>query len=173
MSKTINILVAANAEKLAQQVEDKKLSPGTKDNPTNLGSYQQSDVFISMLTQSQYTSNQGSSELTVRANSGDNIRWTMATFDAGSDYSAFIYKSAFSKPKVDDVFYQNLQVRNYIPSSTEPLMEYNEHIYICQGTVDSETADTVQYTMSFAVIDNSNGQYVGYFMWDPFISINK
>ena len=48
---TIDILIAVDGAKLAQQVSDGSISPGSQGSPTNLGSYSSSDVYIAMITQ--------------------------------------------------------------------------------------------------------------------------
>ena len=47
----INILVAVNATELAERLNDGSMQPGSVTNPTNLGAWTGSDVFISMITQ--------------------------------------------------------------------------------------------------------------------------
>ena len=72
----INILVAVNASELASRLADGSMKPGSVSSPTNLGAWGGSDVFVSMIAQNSYVaSDQGGSELDIKANSGDTVRW--------------------------------------------------------------------------------------------------
>lgn len=173
---TINVLVAVNAEQIAQQVADSKLSAGSAASPTSLGSWTSSDVFIAMVTQSQYVVNQqGQSEMTLKASSGDSVRWLITSFDGGTDYSVYVYASSFNP--ADDIastVYMNLQTNEYLPpngDTTRNPVKVVNHIYVAQSTVTGSTGSQIQYTMSFAVYDNKNQRMVGHFYWDPFINI--
>ncbi|MCW8878642.1 MAG: inclusion body family protein [Kangiellaceae bacterium] len=172
----IDILISVNGEQLAAQIRDGSIKPGTVDSPTNLGSYSSSDVFISMVTQDNYISNeQGQSELTVKANSGDTVRWTMTTFDENTDNTAFLYADKFNPATgITSLSYFNMHTSLYLPSSSDPksgnIELYHNNTYVAQGTV-IEPGQTIQYTLSFKLVDNSTGDVIGYFTWDPFIKV--
>ena len=54
---TINVLIAVDGAKLAQQVKDGSISAGSVNAPTNLGSYAGSDVYISMIAPNSFVDN--------------------------------------------------------------------------------------------------------------------
>ena len=171
----INIIVAVDGVQLAQQVQDGKLSPGSPNAPTFLGSWTQSDVYISMIAQHSAVSNdQGESELNVKANSGDVLRWTMTTFDGNTDYTAYICNGSFNpSTNITPLFYMNMVASQYLPNGSNPLgtlQNYHDNVYAAQATV-LQPGNQIQYTMSFALVNNSTGQVVGYFSWDPFITV--
>ena len=173
----IDILVTVNGQQLAQQVSDGSLKPGSVNSPTALGSYSSSDVYISMVAQNNYVSNdQGKSELSITANSGDSVRWTMTTFDENTDYTAFLYADHFNPSTgITSLSYFNMQSSLYLPSGTDPasgnVQLYHNNTYVAQGTI-IESNQSIQYTLSFKLINNSNGQVIGYFTWDPFIKVS-
>ncbi len=174
---TVNILVAVNAEQLAQKVADGALHAGTMSSPTSLGSWGSSDAFIAMITQSQYAvTGQGQSELNVTASSGDVIRWMITGFDFGTDYSVYVYSSNFNPSNdIASTVYMNLQANEFLPPSgdtTQAPVAVTNHIYVAQSTVSGNSGTQIQYTMSFAVYDNKAKRNLGYFVWDPFITIS-
>lgn len=168
--------MAVDGRTLAQQVQDGSLPPGTQTAPTSLGSYGASNVYVTMTAQSSTVGNntQGQSELTVLANSGDNVRWTIQTFDANMDYTAYLYSGSFNPAgAISALNYLPISATSYLPSSSNPLgppTATSEHTYAVQGTILSP-GETIQYTLSFALVNNVNGQTIGYFSWDPFIEV--
>lgn len=173
---TIDILVAVDGATLAQQVKDGSLSAGSQSSPTNLGAYSQSNVYITMTAQSATVGNntQGSSELTVNANSGDTLRWTIQTFDGNMDYTAYLYNGSFNPPKpISPLVYLPISATCYLPSTsvpTAPPASVTNTTYATQGTI-TQSGQTIQYTLSFTLV-NSQGAIVGYFSWDPFIQVS-
>lgn len=181
MPETINILVAVDAATLAQQVSDGSLSAGTLNSPTMLGAYSSSDVYISMVSTYNSVDNDtnGQSELQVKANSGDSIRWYMQSFDCNTDYTAYIVSGVFNTTSgnavISDFHLRSMQAGCYFPSTSDPsspLQEYHNQVYLAEADVDA-SGGTVQYYMTFSVVNNSTGQTVGYFKWDPFINVSQ
>jgi nematocidal protein AidA len=173
----INILVAVNGTQLAQQVADGSINSGTQSSPTNLGSYKTSDVYISMTAQNSVVVNDGGqSELTVVANSGDTLRWSMQTFDGNSDYTAYLYAGTFNPvTNISSLIYLPVTTSSYLPTSSNPLAApslVHSSVYFAQGTVLTP-GTTIQYFLSFTLVNNSNGAIVGYFSWDPFINVSQ
>ena len=174
---TINILIAVDAAMIAEQVNDRSLSPGSQGAPTSLGAWSQSNVYICMITQSGNVNNnsaQGQSELNVNANSGDTLEWAITTFDNDDDYTAFLYTGTFNPATaMTGLNYIAPQTTIYLPPSGNPtggLTAYTNQTSYAQATV-IQTNVTVQYTLSFAVVNNETGAVVVYFSWDPFITV--
>ncbi len=172
----INILVAVNAAELAERLADGSMKPGSVGSPTNLGAWGSSDVFVSMIAQNSYvSSDQGGSELDIKASSGDTVRWTVSTFDGDTDYTAFLYNGNFNPAaSITPLSYFNMHTSVYLPSGTDPvngtLQLFHNNAYATQGTV-IEPGQKIQYTLSFKLVNNSTGAVIGYVSWDPFISI--
>lgn len=176
---TINVLIAVDAATLAQQVKDGSIKPGTLSSPTSLGSYSSSDVYIAMITQSGNVNNntQGQSELQIKCNSGDTIQWAITSFANNFDHSVYLYNGVFNPASaMNPMSYNSSQAYNYLPApgggtSIGAKTKYINQIVTAQANV-AQVGITIQYYLSFQLVDNSNGNIIGYFMWDPFINVN-
>jgi nematocidal protein AidA len=175
---TINVLIAVDAATLAQQVKDGSIKPGSQSNPTFLGSYAASDVYISMITQSGNVDNtsQGQSELQIKCNSGDTVQWAITSFTNNFNHSVFLYAGVFSPADaMNAMSYNSSQVKNYLPAAggttIGPLTKYINQVVTAQANV-ARVGLSIQYYLSFQLIDNSKGTVIGYFAWDPFINVN-
>ncbi len=184
----INIQIQVDAATLAKNAQLHKKFAGTLDKPTNLGSWNESDVYISMTTQhsnvtydskKQATEGQGHSELAVKANSNDTLSWTINTFDNNTDYTVYLYNGVFNpqdknpEPAITPLTYISAEVLNYLPPSGNPTADpkpHNKQVASAQATV-LRLGVTIQYVLSFIVVDNSTAEIVGYFSWDPFINV--
>ncbi|WP_075343471.1 AidA/PixA family protein [Tenacibaculum agarivorans] len=175
---TINVLIAVDGAKLAEQVSDGSIQPGSADSPTNLGSYGTSDVYISMIAPNSSVSNgtQGDSELQITANGGDSVEWAITTFDNNFDQTPFLYSGAFNPSDSINtpLSYASGEAYAYLgtgnPASTSPT-KFTNQVNTVTGTI-LKIGLKIQYTLSFVLVDNSTGNTIGYFMWDPFINVN-
>lgn len=175
---TINVLIAVDGGKLTQQVKDGSINAGSADSPTNLGSYGASDVFISMIAPNSVVDNgtQGDSELQISANGGDSLEWAITTFDNNFDQTPFLYTGNFNPSDAINtpLSYASGEAYAYLgtgnPASTSPTKFVNQ-VSTVTGTI-LKIDTTIQYTLSFVLVDNATGQTIGYFMWDPFINVN-
>ena len=175
---TINVLIAVDGAKLAQQVADGSMKAGSSASPTNLGSYGSSDVYISMIAPNSMVSNstQGDSELQISANGGDSVEWAITTFDNNFDQTPFLYAASFNPANAINtpLSFASGEAYAYLgtgnPASTTPTKFVNQ-VSTVTGTV-LKIGLTIQYTLSFVLIDNSTGNTIGYFMWDPFINVH-
>ncbi|MDI9311420.1 MAG: AidA/PixA family protein [Limnohabitans sp.] len=188
---TIDILCVIDTNYLMQKFSN---AGGTLTSPYSLGSFQSSDSFVFLIADGQYTSNnpdnspnnqndtgQGKSELQIDASIGDTIRWTITDPSLGlvadqesASYSCILYGFNTGSSGI-----LTAPVCNSLPA----IMYYNSIVnpnqpvaaaYMCSSwTASVLTTGTVQYTWNFQVVDNSSGNVVGYFSWDPFIQINS
>ncbi|NOU49814.1 hypothetical protein HG263_04600 [Pseudoalteromonas sp. JBTF-M23] len=172
----INVLVAVDGDALANRVADGSLSAGSADRPTVLGSYSSSDVFISMIAQHSVAVNdQGQSELTIQAQSGDFLQWSMTTFGNNTDFTASIYNGSFNPSNGIEAFGSQIQQENnYLVPSDNTAPTTFEHFVnnfsVYQAKL-TKVNQRIQYTLSFALVNNQTGNVVGYFTWDPFIQV--
>jgi hypothetical protein len=175
---TINIQIAVDGATLAAGILDGSIKPGTQSNPTSLGSWGDSNVYLTMTSQNNNVTNnsQGQSELYVKANSGDQVQWFVTTFDNNVDYTAFLYNGVFNpNTAFSGLTYITPQVNNYLPSTnnpTGPIKEYTNTENYVLGTI-IQVGVTIQYTLSFTLVNNATGSVLGYFTWDPFIVVNN
>ncbi len=175
---TINVLIAVDGAALASQVATGVISPGSYASPTSLGSYATSNVFISMIAPNSSVSNnsQGQSELQISANGGDTVEWAITTFDNNFDQTPYLYSGNFNPAGTINTplsfasgqAYAYLAVGN--PPSTTPTKFVNQ-VSTVSGTI-LKIGVQIQYTLSFTLVNNSNGNIIGYFTWDPFINVN-
>jgi hypothetical protein len=177
VGEIINISILVDAENIVNQI----LDTGTVDAPLSLESCGDADNFIYMIAKSGFVSNnqQAKSELGISAKIGDKITWNMTTFGNNAKYSAFMYASEFQlesgdgKVGVSPVSYTNQEVEVYLPSSNDPAdtpEKYTNTIYTASTRVIN-TDQTLQYTLSFQLVNDATGEVLGYFSWDPYIVI--
>ncbi|MES2726957.1 MAG: AidA/PixA family protein [Bacteroidota bacterium] len=187
--KTINVLIAVDGETLYNQIQDGSLLAGTADNPTSIGNYGTTDVYLSMVTQhSNVTNNpqgghgQGESELSIICNIGDSIQWSVITFDANTGQTPYLYGGNFkclapagaAAGIKTPLKYLTTEVVNYFPPTNNPTgtpIAATNTIARAIGLITAP-GQTLQYSLAFALVNNSNGTIIGYFSWDPFIVIN-
>ena len=175
---TINVLIAVDGAALASQVADGSLPAGSAGSPTNLGSYGTSNVYISMIAPNSYVSNgtQGQSELQISANGGDTIEWAITTFDNNFDQTPYLYGSSFNPSSAINtpLSYACGQAYAYLATGNPPAStpsKFINQVSTVSGNV-LQIGLTIQYTLSFVLVNNSNGHIIGYFLWDPFINVN-
>ncbi|MES2381889.1 MAG: AidA/PixA family protein [Bacteroidota bacterium] len=187
--KTINVLIAVDGETLYNQIQDGSLLAGTADSPTSIGNYGTTDVYLSMVTQhSNVTNNpqgghgQGESELSIICNIGDIIQWSVITFDANTGQTPYLYGGNFkclapagaAAGIKTPLKYLTTEVVNYFPPTNNPTgtpIAATNAIARAIGLITAP-GQTLQYSLAFALVNNSNGTIIGYFSWDPFIVIN-
>jgi len=175
---TINVLIAVDGATLAQQVKDGSISPGSAGSPTNLGSYGSSNVYIAMIAPNSSISNgtQGQSELQISANGGDTVEWAITTFDNNFDQTVYLYGSSFNPAGAINtpLSYACGQAYAYLATGNPPAStptKFINQVSTVSGTI-LKIGVTIQYTLSFTLVNNSNGSIIGYFLWDPFIVVN-
>ena len=162
---------------------------GSWNAPMSLGSYSQSDVYVEMMVQnSALVNDQGGSELTVSANVGDEIVFTITAPGAGQNYYPVLYSAALSNANVRNLGANTAVWTNYCLESggngSQPTFgptipngypnAGQPNTFICpQWLFQVNGSGSTQYSMSFAVLNTQTGAVVGYYMWDPFININN
>ncbi|WP_300665811.1 AidA/PixA family protein [Fluviicola sp.] len=162
---------------------------GSWDAPISLGSYSASDVYVEMMTQgSALVNDQGGSELTVSADVGDEIIFTISAPAAGQNYYPVLYNTVLNNNNVRSLGPNTAVWTNYClqsgGSGNQPKFAStvptnypnagNPNTFICaQWLFQVNGAGSTQYNMSFAVLDTQNGSVIGYYLWDPFITISN
>ena len=169
MSKTINILSVIDVETILND----NLKKGTKQNPTSLGSFADSDKYVYMITARGFIDNdditRADSELTIDANVGDTVQWELTCPGSGLQHDAIISNVVLGSQPT--------------PSLTEPKpVIINRHIYTQAGSPGYQVVQqtdftsnviaigTVQYYITFQIMDHL-GNDLGYYLWDPFVKV--
>jgi len=172
----IGITIIVDADNIKAHLDSGQLQPGTQASPTNLGANAASDNYLYMIAKRGVVSSgqEGSSELTITANVGDTIQWSMNTLLFNTKYTPFIYDSRFNPSNgLSPTQYLNITTTNYIPpgsNPTAPTQKVTSQLYVAMATV-VKSGQKIQYVLSFKLIDNATGNVIGYFSWDPFIVI--
>lgn len=181
MGKVINVAILVDAANLIAKLDSGQLSPGTENHPTFIGN-SAADQYVYMVAKNGVVTNhhtQAKSSLTIEAKSGDSIKWNMMTFGQNAAYSAFVYKSEFNLRYgtghigIQHVGYENQVIGVRIPEGenpTGPLGRFKNTIYTTSADV-TNIDQTIQYSMTFQLVDEASGQVRGYFYWDPYIQI--
>ena len=171
----VPITIVVDGESLKYAVEyNPNFQNSTPDKPVNIGAYGSQDKYVYMMTKNDFVVNdQAKSELTVKANPNNTIQWTMVTFS--TDYTAFIYRGNFNPG--DHLRYDGgstVQVNTYLPANDEAptgdRTKYKNEMYVVDALV--KKSGKIQYSFCFVVVDNSNGNTIGWFTWDPFINVS-
>ncbi|MEE4597496.1 inclusion body family protein [Streptomyces sp. DSM 41524] len=166
MSEIINVLIAFDAYSIAKRYPD-----ASKDytEPTYVD-----QSLIYMTTRQDRVVGTSGAELNFRANPRDIIRWRETTLSLNSEYCALLYRYVS-----DDPLISTPQV--VIGDGTYPIpkdgatdrpdfetQDYEDHFW----EADVKKIGEVTYHFYFQILD-SDQQLVGYFQWDPFITIEK
>lgn len=175
MSNVIDILTVVDTVSLMNAVTSGRLAKGTQSNPTNLGSYSQSDAYIYMITASAYVVNdQAKSELTVQADVGDSVRWMITCPGGGTAYNVILMGwtagqgATLIAPQPPLNLPLNLNLYVGSPTVAPRPIPFTNYCY--QGTVIA--TGQIQYVITFEVLDE-NGNSLGFYCWDPFIEVSN
>jgi hypothetical protein len=172
----VDILTTIDSLTLAQMVLDGTLEPGTADQPTILGSYADSGIYITLTAKGASNDNYlaGNNELTVKAAKGSWLHFSLTTFDNSIGYTAYLYEGSFSPfQAISPLRYLSRETVNYFPPTgdpTAPPLRCSNHTSFCLAGVTGSN-QIVQCMLSFALVDNANGSILGYFCWDSFLRI--
>ena len=168
--ETIPILTVIDCQSVITQ----KGQGGSSDSPINLGSWSTSDLYVYMLTTESFVvSEQGQSELTVKAQVGQSVQWAMTCIGAGTQYNVIIQGvTADTTTALSTPFSLPLTTERYVgaPGSTPTPESYQE--FLMQATVQSVGSGQIQYYVKFSIVDTS-GHTLGYYLWDPFINVTN
>lgn len=165
-----NVLIAFDAETLLEMIPNPSLDP---KNPTFI---RDADKVIFMLTKRGDTiSGHGASELNFIANSSDIIRWRETTLEGNTGLNVQLYNYYISKGQdlITPPSMQPISVIIPVPNPSDPGKPKNFQKvadYLWQSTA-LDTGNVV-YTFFFAIL-NRDGSPLGYFSWDPYITIKN
>lgn len=164
-----NVLITFDAETLMELYPSPSLNP---DRPTFISS---SDKVIFMVTKTEDAlCGQGGSNLNIKANPSDIIRWRETTLERNTGKNVQLYKYvASSSDLITAPAIQPVSVTIPIPNANDPLhpTKYQKIAdYFWQSTV----CDTgrIVYNFYFMILKR-DGTVLGYFRWDPYITITN
>ncbi|RDG39650.1 inclusion body family protein [Streptomyces corynorhini] len=165
----LNVLIAFDAATIVERYPNASRNP---DAPTQVD-----HQLIYMTTRHDHIIGSSGAELNLRAEPGDSIRWRETTLSLGSDYKALLYKyvsddsahTLIRTPEIeviDGVFPMPKEGAEGKPEFVT--QSYEDHYW--RTTV--KRAGNVVYHFFFQILDHHR-QVLGYFQWDPFITIEN
>ncbi|MBN3817982.1 hypothetical protein G3N57_15800 [Paraburkholderia sp. Se-20369] len=122
---------------------------------------------------------EGGSNLRIKADVNDIIRWRTVSLTDAADYKCFLYRfkwvgSSTGRDLLGPVTFQTANIAEPYPAQGWPennkVNEEPTADYYAQATVLSPGIET--YTFSVGIYDR-HAQLKGYFYWDPYININN
>ncbi|KVO01386.1 hypothetical protein WJ85_00925 [Burkholderia ubonensis] len=137
----------------------------------------QGNVVYMLTADKNAISGQGKSELDIKADGGDVIRWRTVSVSDESDYKAYIYAINYSKgadllsgaTPFSTNFDEPYPPQGW-PKSTNELKDENRADFFWQTTAVGEGKAT--YQLIVAIYDRKKN-LKGYVTWDPYITISN
>jgi len=171
MSKTINILIAIDTDRVKAQYPN-----GSKDsnNPTGIAH----DLGYLVSTGTKINSGQGTGDLSITALVGDTLRAFATSGSDNFEDAVLLYGlPRFSGDQVTSDFqYQNFTKSTVIPNSaTQPLPAKiaDEDFWFFQASIIKKGTEGYGVRFGLYTRDLNTGQPVlyGYYWWDPQITV--
>ena len=170
MSTTIDILVIADAEAIISDYQNPSKS---QMNPTMIDSR-----LMYMVASSNAVSGDGTGDLRINASVGDTVNFSCVTPSNNRVSSALIYD--IRRTAGSNVF-SNFSSKSFAVSTMEPAgpsvlppMAYPQKVWVFTASVIATGSEN--YGPSFALYKNSanmQSELVGYFTWDPIITVEN
>ncbi|MFE6775386.1 AidA/PixA family protein [Streptomyces sp. NPDC057702] len=172
MSETIDVLVAINAQDLIANTQNPSQD---HNNPTPV-SDPKSYIYMTVRHKNEVNGSSGA-ELNVSAKRQDTIRWRETTYSVDSFYSVLFYRyvpgdpskklieTPQSKRPTADLPYPDPQ------AGDEAAFKTQKDVIAPHWSAEVLNKGSDSYTFFFQVIDQ-DGKVVGYFSWDPFLTIS-
>lgn len=178
MSSDIDILCAIDAQTILENY------PSPSNDPNNPTSINNDLVYMTVKQGSAVTGN-GTGELNVQATIGDSLRWRETTLSVNFENSVQFYNFVSSSQNlitlppdlvggvqadgslstVDEAMPKHVSgAPPWLPTSVNPTP-----FHFWQSTTESQ--GSVTYHWQFLIADRT-GTVLGYFQWDPFITIS-
>ncbi|MBY8609657.1 MAG: inclusion body family protein [Burkholderia sp.] len=183
---TYNIIDVLTAFDVDEILRKNNNSLSTNPNqPTSLGQNPDTVYMITTLANAAYGYGQGplqginqgeaGSNLRIKANVNDVIRWRTVSLTDVADYKCFLYRfTAISGALLSEVSYLTANVTEPYPAAGWPgsnrVNEEPRADYYAQATVIRPGTET--YTFVVAIYDR-HAQLKGYITWDPYITANS
>lgn len=164
--KIIDVMIVIDADTIVSDL-------GTNTDPNNPVQVTTADRIFMITKQDEAVSGQAGTELNVKANTMDVIRWRATSLTLNAAYDVILYKyvatgggNLISPPTPLEA-----DVTTPLPNPADPTKPTTQTIknYFWQTTV--EAAGSVTYHFQFIILDRE-GNIQGYYWWDPYITIS-
>lgn len=163
----IDVLIAIDAETIISQL-------GTNTDPNNPAQVTDATLIYMVTKQADAMSGNAGNELNIKAETEDVIRWRETSLSLNSDYVGILY--GFQQTGGGDQLISpptplQATVTTPLPNPADPLHPTTQQIenYFWETTVLNP--GTVTYHFKFMIIDR-HSKVLGYYWWDPFITIS-
>ncbi|KVU45840.1 hypothetical protein WK69_14930 [Burkholderia ubonensis] len=182
--KITDVLIAFDVENILKKLDGSPQSR-SKNNPPSLGSNVNSVYMITTIADAVYGFGQGpyqgldegeaGSNLRIKAEVEDVIRWRTVSLTDQADYKCFLYRfKSYGANLLSDVHYLTTNINQPYPLQGWPdnnlVGEEKRADYYAQATVLAPGTET--YAFYVAIYDR-HAQPKGYFYWDPYINISN
>lgn len=166
--KDIHVLIAFDVEDILSNHAPPE-QPNL-DNPINLDLGE--GLIYMIVKHDAVQSGEATGELDINAVVGDTIYWRETTLAADGKYGVFLYKfvaTSNGELITESLFHEKHYDRPLInPSNLEvSWQKVKEYVWSC----DAEEVGTVTYHFEFGIYENESGKIIGYYDWDPYITI--
>lgn len=162
-SSIIDVLIAVDADTILTAYPS-----GTADAPTSIDK----PLIFMIVRQPNAVFGNGSKELKLSASVLDEIRWRAVSLSLGADNDALLYK--FFALRGDSLLSPPTpllaHVQTPLPDPQDPLHPTTQAIENSFWTTQVLQQGSVTYAFQFT-ISNRAGTPLGYYAWDPFITI--
>ncbi|RYZ16412.1 MAG: hypothetical protein EOO70_04515 [Myxococcaceae bacterium] len=169
---TANVLVVVDAESIYQAYQGQFSTDSNR--PVSLG--ERTPFIYMFVRQDEMLSGQATDDLTIAVNTNNNIRWRITSLTGNTRYSVAL--NACTILRGVDCITQPILIEPTVsvplPSvngyqvSVDRFQQYKDAYF--QATAVNASPTPVSYQFSFALANN-DGNILGYFSWDPKISI--
>jgi len=163
----IQVLIAIDAETIATSL-------GTNTDPQNPAKVTDPTLIWMITKNADAVSGNAGNELNLKAETEDVIRWRETTLSLNSDYTALLYKFVQTAGDADLLSPPQpllAKAKVPLPNPSNPLQPGSQEIesYFWETTVLNP--GSVTYNFYFMVVGR-DGTVVGYYSWDPYITIS-
>ncbi|HEY3362844.1 MAG TPA: inclusion body family protein [Methanosarcina sp.] len=132
-------------------------------------------ILIFMVTKKENAiDGQAGNELTLGAETGDVIRWRATSLSLNSDSEVILYKFVADPGQqlIDDPKPLSITISDPLPNKNDPINPTTQTIqsYFYNSTVLNP--GNLVYHFYFLIVDR-HGNKLGYYWWDPYITITS
>ncbi|MFJ6621318.1 AidA/PixA family protein [Kitasatospora sp. NPDC091335] len=165
----IRVLIVFNAEDIVND-----LGPGSQD-PKNPTWVEAAAKYIYVtVKQANTVSGSTGAELNITAHVDDEIRWRETTYSLDDNFAALLYdyestSNLISKPQPSGPAQARLPFST-ATSAGDTKYDATQKVQNSYWSANVTNPGSGSYTFSFQIIDR-DGNLVGYYKWDPFLTI--
>jgi hypothetical protein len=152
-----------------QSLEDEMMAQGSMESPVTVNVLGPNSIYAIM--DGNYTVNgvSNSAVIPIKALAGDVLTFSITTLSQNQNASVYLYAANHKMRNGHlPLFFFESQKNNYFPPSKDSFAPPKAYMntFSCAKTFVTRAISEGMQTLSFAVVDNSNGKVLGYFKWE-------